>query len=101
MSGTYDIPESIKPHISIEWCICQPIRDPWMDIWYMVFDISSHNNIEVPLYFLRKLYAEFVMGKHVKHFDMLWFQGAGRGMPQNHPNARHRYADRQTPPPCS
>ena len=71
--GTNDILDISRPHILIEWCIYQPIRDHWMDIWYMVFDISTHNNMEVPLYFLRKLYAEFVMGKHVNYFDMLGF----------------------------
>ena len=34
--GMDDILESSMPHISIEWCICQPIKDHWMDIWYMV-----------------------------------------------------------------
>ena len=50
--GTDDIPEINKPHISIEWCTFPPIRDNWMDSWYMVFDIPPHNNREVPLYFL-------------------------------------------------
>ena len=49
---TDDIPEINKPHISIEWCTFPPIRDNWMDRWYMVFDIPNHNNREVPLYFL-------------------------------------------------
>ena len=50
--GTDDIPESSMPHISIEWCTFPPIRDHWMDRWYMVFDIPPHNNREVSLYFL-------------------------------------------------
>ena len=70
-----------------------------MDRWYMVFDIPPHNNREVPMYFLRKLYAEFVMGKHVNYFDMLGFQGVGRGMPQHRPHARHRDANPQIPAP--
>ena len=53
--GTDDIPESTRPHISIEWCTFPPIRDHWMDRWYMVFYIPLHDNREVPLYFLRKL----------------------------------------------
>ena len=61
--GADDIPKRRRPHIFIGWCICPPIRDHWMDIWYMVFDIPPHNNMEVPIYFLQKLYAEFVMGK--------------------------------------
>ena len=60
-----------------------------MEKWYMVFNIPPHKNGEVPLYFFRKLYAEFVMGKHVNYFDMLGFQGVGRGMPQHWPNAIH------------
>ena len=81
--GTYDISESSRPHISIKWCICQPIRDHWMEIWYMAFNIPPHDNGEVALYFLQKLCVEFVMGKHVNYFDMLGFQGIGRGIPQN------------------
>ena len=67
----------------------------------MVFDIPPHNNREVLMYFLRKLYAEFVMGKHVNYFDMLGFQGVGRGMPQHRPNARNRDANTQIPTPCA
>ena len=78
-----DIPEINRPHISIEWCTFPPIRDHWMDSWYMVFYIPPRNNREVPLYFLKKLYAEFAMGKHVNYFDMLGFQGVGRGMSQH------------------
>ena len=91
--------ESSIPHISIEWCICQTIRDHWMDKWYIAFYIPPHNNREVPLYFLWKLYEEFAMGKHVNYFDMLGFHGTGRGMPQNRPNARHSDIDQQIPPP--
>ena len=66
---------------------------------YMDFDIPPHNNREVSLYFLQKIYAEFVMGKHVNYFDMLGFQGAVQGMPQTRPNARNRDANIQIPPP--
>ena len=38
----HDIPEISRPHISIEWCTFPPIRDNWMDRWYMVFDIPPH-----------------------------------------------------------
>ena len=68
-------------------------------MWYMVFDIPPHNNRELPMYFLRKLYAEFVMGKHVNYFDMLGFQGVGRGIPQHRTNVRHRDANPQIPAP--
>lgn len=59
-----------------------------MDRWYMVFDEDPHGNKDLPLYFLRKLYAEFILGKHVNYFDILEFQGAGRGMPQIREHAR-------------
>ena len=72
---TNNIPKTTRPYISIEWWIFQPIRDHWMDRSYMVFDIPPHNNKEEPFYFLHKLYAEFVMGKHVNYFDMLVVQG--------------------------
>ena len=64
-----------------------------MDIWYMVFYMPPHNR-EIPLYFLRKMYAEFTLGKHVNYFDILQFQGISGGMPQNQPNARFRDVDR-------
>ena len=67
---TYDIRETRIPHISIEWCIFHPIRDHYMDIWYMVFYIPPHNKRELLLYFLQKIYAELVMGKHVNYFHM-------------------------------
>ena len=65
----------------------------------MVFDMPPHNNKEIPLYFLRKMYAEFMLGKHVNYFDILAFQGIGGGMPQNRPNARLRDVDRPIPAP--
>ena len=39
LTRTDDIPEITRPHISIEWCNFPPIRDHWMDRWYMLFDI--------------------------------------------------------------
>ena len=59
-----------------------------MDRWYMVFDEDPHGNKDMPLYFLRKLYAEFILWKHVNYFDILEFHGIGWGMPQNRENAR-------------
>ena len=51
----------------------------------MVFNIPPHNNREVPLYFLQNLYVEFVMGKHVNYFDVLGFEGVGKGSPKIDP----------------
>ena len=59
-----------------------------MDCWYMVFDEDPHGNRDIPFYFLRKLYAEFILGKHVNYFDILGFQGVGHGMPQDREGAR-------------
>jgi hypothetical protein len=44
-------------------------------MWYMVFDKPPCNNRVVPLYFLRKLWDEFILGKHVNYFDMGDLQG--------------------------
>ena len=96
---TGEIPNSTKAHISIEWCIYQPILDNWMNRWYMVFDMPPHNNREMPLYFLQKMYAEFVLHKHVNYFSHLEFQGIGGGMPQNQPNARVRDPNLTIPAP--
>ena len=96
---TGEIPNANRPHISIEWCTFQPFINNWMDRWYMVFDLPPHNNREMPLYFLRKLYAEFVLHKHVNYFSHLEFQGIGGGMPQNRPNARVQDPNRPIPAP--
>ena len=39
------------------------------------------------------------MGKHVNYFDMLGFQGVGRGMPQHRLNVRHRNSNPHIPAP--
>jgi hypothetical protein len=57
----------------MDWCIYQPWRDHWMDRWFMVFDKAPNNNMEVPLYFLRKLWAELVIGLHVNYFNITQF----------------------------
>ena len=54
----------------------------------MVFDEDPHGNRDIPFYFLRKLYLEFILGKHVNYFDILEFQGVGHGMPQYRKGAR-------------
>jgi hypothetical protein len=35
--------------------------------------------MEVPLYFLKKLWVEFVLGLHVNYFDIGEFQMIGHG----------------------
>ena len=54
---TMEILNANRPHISIEWCTFQPFVDNWTDRRYMVFDMPPHNNREIPLYFLCKMYA--------------------------------------------
>ena len=49
-----------------------------MDRWDMVFDEDPHGNTNMPLYFLKKIYVEFILGKHVNYFDILEFQGIGQ-----------------------
>ena len=49
----------------------------------MVFDKPPCNNVEVPQYFLRKLWAEFVLGFHVNYFDITEFQGISFGSAQD------------------
>ena len=73
------VPPTSWPHISIDWCIEPNIKSNWMDCWYMVFYEDPHGNRDIPFYFLRKLYAEFILGKHVNHFDIL--EKVGHGIP--------------------
>ena len=47
--GTDVIPYTGRAHISIEWCIFQPLIDQLMDRWYVIFYIPSNNNKELPL----------------------------------------------------
>ena len=61
--------------------------------------MPPHNNREIPLYFLWKMYAKFVLGKHINYFDILAFQGIDGGMPQNRPNSRLRDVDHPIPTP--
>ena len=69
-----------------------------MDRWFMVFEKAPNNNMEVPLYFLRKLWAEFVLGLHVNYFDIIEFQGDGLGSAQDRERARRNPMLRPRPP---
>ena len=82
------VPHVTKRRICMDWCIYKPWRDHWMDRWFMVFDKAPNNNMQVPLYFLRKLWAEFVLGLHVNYFDITEFQGTGLGSSQSREHAR-------------
>ena len=67
------VPPTSRAHISIDWCVEPNVKANWMDFWYMVFYQDPHRNRDIPFYFLRKLYAEFILGKHVNYFDILDF----------------------------
>ena len=49
--------ECTKPKLSIKWCTNEVMHAKYWDRWWMVFDIPPHNNLEVPFYFIRKLYT--------------------------------------------
>ena len=53
----------------------------------MVFDAPPCNNHEVSMYFLKKLYCEFVLGEIPNYFDMLNPQGRGGGSSFEKPRA--------------
>ena len=70
----------------------------------MVFYKPPCNNVEVPQYFLKKIWADFVLGFHVNYFDITEFQGVGFGSAQDRPHAhqnplRGPPAPRQEPNP--
>ena len=62
-----------KRGVCMDWFHFQPWKDNWMKRWFMVFDKPACNNMDVPLYFLRKTWAEFVLGLHVNYFDITKF----------------------------
>ena len=70
-----------KPKLSIKWYTHRGIVDNFWDCWCMVFDKPPNNNLDVPFYFIKKLYVEFLLGHHVNYFDIKPFQGIGGGMP--------------------
>lgn len=72
-------PPITNPHVCMDWCHFQSWKDNWMRRWFMVFDVPPYNNREVREYFIRKLWAEFVMGEHVNYFDIIKFEGHGLG----------------------
>ena len=55
----------------------------------MVFDAPPCNNHEVPKYFLKKLYCEFVLGEISNYFDILPSQGRDGGSSFERLGAHH------------
>ncbi|XP_057831811.2 uncharacterized protein LOC131042511 isoform X2 [Cryptomeria japonica] len=66
--------------------------------WWMVFDEPKCNNFEVSLYFLRKVYYEFVLNVLPNYFDMREFHGRGGDSTQDRPGARSRVAQESRHP---
>ena len=82
------LPNPMKICVCMDWCTLDPWKENWMSHLFMVFDKPSCNNREVPLYFLHKLWVEFIMGLHVNYFDISEFEGIGLGSTQDQSNAR-------------
>ena len=74
--------EQTKPKLSIKWCANGAMHLNFWDFWWMVFDKPPHNNLEVPFYFIRKLYEKFVLGLKVNYWSMRPKMGVG-GAPQD------------------
>ena len=68
------------------------------DISWTVFDIPPHRNLEAPFYFIRKLYAEFLLGLKVNYWSMRPNMGVGGGALQDRPFAQWKKADTCVPP---
>lgn len=78
--------EPIPPNskkFSIHWCNHDEIRNNFWDRWWMVFDQTTCNNYEVSLYFLIKLYYEFILHQIPNYFDMRDFDDRGGGSAKN------------------
>lgn len=76
-----------KKKLSIKWCTNDDMVNNFWDHWWMVFDKPPNNNLDVPFYFIKKLYVGFLLGKHVNYVGINPFQGVGLGMPQDRPGA--------------
>lgn len=72
-----------KRWICMDWCRFQLFKDHWMDTLFMVFDKPPCNSMEAPLYFLMKLWEEFMLGHHGNYFDISDFLGVDLGSSQD------------------
>ena len=66
-----------KSKLSIKWCTNDAIRANFWDRWWMVFDIPPHGNLDIPFYFCRKLYVEFVLKLKLNYWRMKANMGLG------------------------
>ena len=62
-----------KRRVCMDWCNYQPWRENRRKRCFMVSEKTPCNNVEVQPYFLRKLWADFVLGIHVNYFDITEF----------------------------
>ena len=62
-----------KDRISIRWCMHPRISAHFWEWWWMVFDHPPHANHEMPMYFLKKLWAKFELGLKPNYFDIRAF----------------------------
>ena len=70
-----------NPKLSVKLHTNHAICTKFWDHWWMVFDMPPHRNLEVPFYFLRKLYVEFVLKFKVNYWSMKPNMGLGLGAP--------------------
>jgi hypothetical protein len=59
-----------KRCICMDWCIHQKIKDNWKDMWFIDFEKHHCNNKEIPLYFLQKLWVDYILGHHLNYFNI-------------------------------
>ena len=74
-----------KHKFSIKLCTNEVIKTHFLDCLWMTFDIPPHNNLQVPIYFLTKLYVDFFKGVKVNHWSRKSNMGLGGGAPQDRP----------------
>ena len=54
----------------------------------MFLNKLPHNDLEVPIYFLRKLYVEFIKGLKANYWSMKMNTSIGAGAPQDKPGVK-------------
>jgi len=87
-----------KSKLSIKWYTNDAIHANFWDHWWMVFDIPPHGNLDIPFYFLRKLYAEFVLKLKVNYWSMKPNMGVGLGALKIDPLPSRRNLGLLSPP---
>ena len=86
-----------KSKLLIKWCTNDTIHADFWDFYWMVFDIPPHGNLDIPFYFLRKLYVELVLKLKVNYWSMKPNMGIGLGAPQDRPSSQRKKASTFVP----